>query len=295
MKPQKVLITGVNGLLGQNLVKALKGACEVSGLDLMEKPVIPDGLTAYSRVDITKQEELRAFFSKHQPDTVINTAAVTNVDLCEKEQEKADLVNHRAVRLLLTTAGKKVRFVQLSTDYVFDGESGPYGDDDKPNPVSVYGLTKFKAEKAVMSFSKDNLVIRTMVLFGKAVNVRPDFITFLKSSLSSGKAVNVVTDQIGNITLANNLARNMGALIKEGITGVLAVSGLDILSRHEIAFKVAEHYGLDASLIRPAKTADLKQAARRPLNSGFRLERARKVPGAELIDFKEQLRRYDVE
>jgi dTDP-4-dehydrorhamnose reductase len=73
------------------------------------------------------------------------------------------------------------------------------------------------------------------------------------------------------------------------------MSGLDILSRHEIAFKVAEHYGLDASLIRPVKTADLKQAARRPLNSGFRLERAQKSPGVELIDFEEQLRRYDVE
>jgi dTDP-4-dehydrorhamnose reductase len=296
LQPRKrVLITGANGLLGQNLIKALGAEYEISGLDLQDRPFSEKGLSDYHRIDITRPGELKALFSRIHPDIIINTAAMTHVDRCETEREKAELVNHRAVRFLLEAAGKKTRFVQISTDYVFNGKSGPYTDEDPPDPIGFYGETKLLAETAVLSHSPGNLVVRTMVIFGRAVNARPDFITFLRDKLSKGKAVNIVTDQIGNITLASNLAENVGVLLRAGTSGVVSLAGLDIIGRHEIAFKVARHYGYDPSLVRPVKTADLKQAAGRPLNSGFRLDRARRIKGVELIDFQEQLRRYDRE
>lgn len=291
---KSVLITGVNGLLGQNLLAALKGGYEVSGLDVMEKPVISEGMTAYFRADITDPVGLKALFTRFQFDIIINTAAITNVDLCEKERDVADKINHQALSFLMDAA-PKAKMVQISSDYVFDGEKGPYSDSDAPNPVSFYGETKFRSEKAALARSPANLVVRTMVLFGHAKNVRPDFITFVRDSLSAGKQINIVTDQVGNITLASNLAHNIRACIEAGLSGVLALSGLDILSRHEIALCVARHYGLDGSLVRPILTSDLKQAAKRPLNSGFRLDRARTAAGVELLDFNEQLRRYDRE
>jgi dTDP-4-dehydrorhamnose reductase len=290
-----LLITGANGLLGQNLIKALGREYEISGLDLQDRPFSGKGLCAYHQADITRPSELKTFFSQYHPDFIINTAAMTHVDRCETEREKADLINHQAVRFLLEAAGEKTRFVQLSTDYVFNGRNGPYADGDPPDPIGFYGETKLLAEKAVLAHSPGNLVVRTMVLFGRAVNARPDFITFLRDSLSKGRAVNIVTDQIGNITLAGNLAENMGVLLRAGTSGVVSLSGLDIIGRHEIAFMFARHYGYDPALIRLIKTADLKQAAGRPLNSGFKLDRARQIGGVELIDFQEQLRRYDQE
>ena len=102
-----------------------------------------------------------------------------------------------------------------------------------------------------------------------------------------------MTDQIGNITLAGNLAENLVACLKAGVTGTLALAGRDLLSRFDIARRVAAFYGLDASRITPILTADLKQPAPRPLNSGFTLERAAAMPGVRLLTFEEQLKEYD--
>jgi dTDP-4-dehydrorhamnose reductase len=134
-----------------------------------------------------------------------------------------------------------------------------------------------------------------MVLFGNGKNLKPDFITWVRTSLSAGKEISVVTDQIGNITLASNLAENIGVLIKKDESGLFSLSGTDLLSRYDIAVKTAKGYNLDASGIRPIKTADLKQAAPRPLHSGFLQTRARSIAGIKLLTFQEQMKAYEDE
>jgi len=295
MAKKKVLITGVCGLLGQNLVRMLAPDYDLTGVDILPRPGFFSGLSDYKLVDITHPDEVGEAVERAKPDLVINTAAITNVDACETEKEKTDALNHRAVRTLLKTCGKSAKFVQISSDYVFDGKSGPYADDAEPNPVSFYGITKLRAEEAVQEHSADHLIVRTMVLFGTAVSVRPDFIAWVRNSLSANREISAVTDQVGNITLASNLAANIGVLLNRNISGIVSLSGSDLLSRHAIAIEVAKRYGFNAALVRSAKTEDLKQAAPRPLNSGFLLNRARTVPGVNLLTFQEQMKVYDDE
>jgi dTDP-4-dehydrorhamnose reductase len=292
MALKRILITGVCGLLGQNLLKVFGAKADVIGVDLLPRPSFLNGLSDYRVLDISDEDAVREVLSALRPDVVINTAAITNVDACEKEQEKADHINHQAVKGLLKACGKNTRFIQISTDYVFDGKNGPYSDEAKPHPVSFYGQTKYWAELAVCEHSEKNLIVRTMVIFGNGVGLKPDFITWVKSSLSAGKEISVVTDQIGNITLAGNLADNLQVLLEQEVQGVVSISGADRLSRFDIAVQAAEFFGLNAGLVRPIKTADLKQAAPRPLSSGFVHNRARLIPGIRLLTFKEQLEEY---
>jgi dTDP-4-dehydrorhamnose reductase len=292
---KRLLITGIYGLLGQNLTRALHSEYEIIGVDIVPQAIDLNGVKDYIVLDITLKDRLIDFFKTYKPDIIINTAALTNVDLCEKERKQAENVNYRAVELLLETCGPVEKFVQISTDYVFDGKHGPYNDDARPKPVSVYGQSKLSAEQAVLNQSKNNLVVRTMIIFGNGKNVRPDYVRFVKESLSNGKEINIVTDQLGNITLASNLAANIGVLIRKGVSGIVSLSGSDVLSRYDIAQAIARYYRLDASLITPIKTSDLKQAAQRPLNSGFTLNRARNIAGTELLPFKALLEKYDHE
>jgi len=296
MTKKSLLITGVYGLLGQSLVKALSNDYTIHGVDLMASAPFPQtGLVSYSQLDITNKERVTSFIHAHAPTTIINTAAITNVDLCEKERDTADRVNHQAVQFLLEASGPKTKMVQLSSDYVFDGNAGPYSDDATPNPISWYGETKLRSEKATLTASPNNLVIRTMVIVGKAKGLKPDFIHFVRSSLTDKKAIRIVTDQVGNITLASNLAQNIATALSRNESGILSLAGCERLSRFDIAHKIAERYHLDSSLISPIRTADLGQAALRPLSSGFTLGRARSMSGMKLLPFSELMEAYDHE
>lgn len=290
-----LLITGVYGLLGQNLVRAFSSTHDVVGVDLPDpSPFAVPGLSRYAKLDITDKTAVARLLADWRPSLLINCAAVTNVDLCEKERDKADAVNHQALRHLLDAA-PKARVVQMSTDYVFDGKAGPYADDAIPNPISWYGATKLRAEAALLSASPAHLAVRTMVLVGRARGLKPDFIHFVRSSLSEKKPIRIVTDQVGNITLASNLAANIRACLEAGMAGIVHLAGSDRLSRFDMALRIAERYGLDPSLITPIKTADLGQAAPRPLSSGFTHARARGVAGIRLLSLDELLEAYDHE
>ena len=247
MARSKILITGVCGLLGQNLVRAMHQDNDLIGVDILPEPAYLKGLVRYQLLDISSPDAVKNTLGELNPDVIINTAAITNVDACEKEQEKTDLINHRAVRFLLGALEKDARFVQLSSDYVFDGKNGPYIDEAKPNPVSFYGLSKLRAENAVNEHPGDHLIVRTMVIFGNGINLKPDFLTWVRTSLTAGKEITVVTDQTGNITLASNLAENIRVLLKNEIKGIVSLSGSDILSRYDIAVETARFYGLNPS------------------------------------------------
>jgi len=156
---KKILITGSNGLLGQKLVKQLVNSDEFeflatsSGTNRIEKfKNIP-----YQSLDITNQEEINAVFESYKPDIVINTEAMTNVDTCEGDRENCWDLNVNAVKYLFEASKKvKAHFIHLSTDFIFDGENGPYKEDDTPNPLSYYGESKWAAEKILINSDNKN-------------------------------------------------------------------------------------------------------------------------------------------
>jgi dTDP-4-dehydrorhamnose reductase len=286
----KALLIGCNGLLGQNLLRTRPPAWRVSGSGLKSAPALPDLLSAYRSADISKREDLERVIASEAPDWIINAAAVTDVDLCERDPALSGLINRDAVGWM---AASGIPVVQVSTDYVFDGESGPYAEDAPTRPLSVYGSTKLESEALVLSASKSSLVVRTMTLWGRGQGAKTSFVDFVRNKLTAGENVRIVTDQIGNATLAEDLALGIWKLVDAGHSGVFHVAGSERNSRFDWAVGIAGHYGLDRNLIQSCLTSDLKQAARRPLNSGLRLDKLAAATGFVPRDIAGQIRRMD--
>lgn len=283
----KILLVGCNGLLGQNLLRTRPaGPWEIHGSGMEPAAVLPQSLASYRRTDIGKRDELEAAMRAVDPDWIFNAAAITDVDLCEREPALAGLINRDAVGWM-AAFGKPL--VHVSTDYIFDGEAGPYAEDAPARPISVYGSTKLESEALVLGASPRSLVARTMTLWGQGQGMKTSFVDFVRNSLAAGKTIRIVTDQWGNPTLAEDLALALWKLVAGGRSGVYHVVGSERNSRFEWARAIAAHYGLDASLIQPCLTADLKQAARRPLNSGLRIDKLIRDTGFAPRDVAAQL------
>jgi len=241
-------------------------------------------------VNVTLRPALEAAIGEFAPDLILNAAAITDVDLCERDQGLCALVNRDAVGWMAATG---IPLVQISTDYVFDGESGPYSEDDATHPLSYYGATKLESEALTLSGSSRSLVLRTMTLWGKGHGAKTSFVEFVRNSLGAGKTIRIVTDQWGNPTLAEDLALSIWKLVQGGKSGVYHAVGSDWNSRFEWAEAIADYYGLDKSLIHPCLTADLKQLARRPLKSGLRIDKLVKATGFQPRGVADQLKRVD--
>jgi dTDP-4-dehydrorhamnose reductase len=296
---QKILITGSNGLLGQKLVYKLKEKKNVTLIATArgENRLIDKEGYTYESLDITNYENVKNVFTKYKPDVVINTAAMTNVDACETDKEGAWLMNAIAVdhqvKVLesLKDANYNPHFIHLSTDFIFDGTHGPLTEEEKPNPLSYYAETKLEAEKIVMASQLKWAIARTVLVYGIVDNMsRSNIVLWVKQNLEQGKTINVVDDQFRTPTLAEDLADGCILIAEKGAEGIFNISGKDFYSIIDLAYKVADYYKLDKSLIKPSKSADIKQPARRPPKTGFIIDKARKVLGYEPHSFEEGIR-----
>jgi dTDP-4-dehydrorhamnose reductase len=277
----KILITGSNGLLGQKLVYRLAGqpGFEITATSKgINRLALKDGYR-YLSLDITSRDEVQKVVSEVRPDCIINTAAMTNVDACENDKTGCQALNIDAVQYL-TDACKPFssHFIHLSTDFVFDGENGPYREDDIPNPLSFYAWSKLESEKIVMNSGLDCAVLRTIIIYGVVDDVqRSNLVLWTKSSLEKQQAINVITDQFRSPTLAEDLSEACVLAAQKRATGIFHVCGPeeDLDSIINIAGKVADFFGLDKSYIKPVTSAELNQSAKRPLRTGFILDKAR--------------------
>lgn len=287
----KALIIGCNGLLGQNLLRTRPSSeWELLGSGLEPEAGLPQLLSGYRSVDISKRAELDAALKAFAPDWIFNAAAITDVDLCERQPALAGLINRDTVGWM---AASGIPVVHVSSDYVFDGEAGPYLEDAPTKPLSVYGSTKLESEALVLSKSDRSIVARTMTLWGRGKGAKTSFVDFVSNNLREGKTVRIVTDQFGNPTLAEDLALGLWKLVTGGHGGVYHVAGSEWNSRFQWAEAIADHYGLDRSLIEPCLTSDLKQAAMRPLKSGLRTDKLTSATGFTPRDVAGQIRRMD--
>lgn len=283
-------VTGANGLLGQKLGLAAAGRHRVTGLDLHEAAAAPETLSDYIRCDITDPVQVDRALGSKLFDGVIHTAAFTDVDGCETRRGEARALNVGGAENVARACGRTgSRLVHVSTDYVFDGTSGPYSEADRPNPISQYGVTKLESERAVFRLAPGAAVARTMVLYGHARSVRPNFVTWLVASLRAGKPVRIVTDQFGHPTLADDLADAILVLFERGASGVYHAAGAEWLDRHAFALAVAAVFGLDSGLITPTTSDAFVQSAPRPLRSGLKTDKLFREFGVRLSSAAEGL------
>jgi dTDP-4-dehydrorhamnose reductase len=195
---------------------------------------------------------------------------MTNVDACEKERELAWKVNVGGVENIIEAAKRiDATVLHVSTDYVFDGKAGPYTEEDRPEPLSYYGRSKLASENQLRVSGVKFVIARTMVLYGYASGIRSNFALWLIQNLEKNTPVHVVNDQMGNPTLADDLAHALVSGIELDRTGIYHIAGREIVSRYDFALKLAKIFGFDQDLITPIKTSQLKQPATRPLNSGL--------------------------
>ncbi|MCK5077908.1 MAG: dTDP-4-dehydrorhamnose reductase [Calditrichia bacterium] len=273
----RVLVTGVNGLLGQKVLKELFTDNELLVCDIQENIFNQEFSANYHKIDITNYDIVKKTLQEFNPDFVVNCAAYTNVDGCETEKELSWSVNVKAVENLAYFSRKfDFHLIHISTDYLFNGEKGLYKEDDKPEPLSFYGKEKLAAEKAVIQHAGKYTILRTNVLFGASYGGGLNFITWLIKQLKSGNKVNIVDDQYNNAALAEDLAWSINAVIKNKKEGIFNIAGKEYLNRFEMAKEVAKILNVPVDRINPIKTEQLKQAAQRPLKGGLNIKYAEK-------------------
>jgi len=300
----KILITGSNGLLGQKLVYLLRDKVEVQLIATSrgENRIRERTGYEYYSIDITEKEQVEKAIGKFQPDVIINTAAMTNVDECEIKKEECRKQNVTAVQNLVDCISQhqtknekqKTHLIQLSTDFIFDGENGPYKEDDKPNPLSYYALSKYEAEKIIQSSKIKWAIARTIIVYGVSDFMsRSNIVLWAKSALEKGQPLNIVNDQWRMPTLAEDLAEGCWLIAQKGATGIYNLSGKDFMSIIELVNRVADFYGYDKSIISPVSSSTLNQTAKRPPKTGFILDKSIRELGYAPHSFEEGLKIVD--
>ncbi len=287
----RILVTGANGLLGQKLVELISTKNDYLIATAKSKLVIDLPRGEYHSLDITNRNEVESVLQTSKPDVIINTAAMTQVDQCETEQEKCWLNNVTAVEnLVRASEQKKTRFIQVSTDFIFDGTYGPLDETAKPNPISYYGESKLAAEEAVQKSKADWAILRTVLVYGVTKDMsRSNIVLWVKKSLEEGKTINVVNDQWRTPTLAEDLAQGCYLAATKKAKGIYNVSGDEMMTPYDIAIKTADFFGLDKSLIKQTDSTQFKQTAARPPKTGFIIDRAKRELGYQPHGFIEGL------
>ena len=291
---KKVLLTGSNGLLGQKILHKLitNAKFELIATSQGKNRVSVTEGYVYESLDITSKKEVEAIFNKYQPDVVINTAAMTNVDACEDDKDQCWEVNVKAVELLLNeTKRHNSHLIHLSTDFVFDGENGPYKETDKPNPLSYYAKSKLASEELLLASDyKNTAIARTIIVYGVGENLsRGNIVVWAKGAMEQQQPLTIIDDQFRSPTLAEDLADGCILIAEKKATGIYHLSGKDIMSILELVYRVADYYGLDKGCITPIKTATLNQKAKRPPKTGFILDKAINDLGYSPHSFEEGL------
>lgn len=274
----RILITGSNGLLGQKVVdlclsKGLPFLATSSGENRYSKCPV----SQYQTLDITDEANIKAVFDQYLPTHIIHTAAMTNVDACEAQPEACDLVNRQAVYMLAKASlAIGAHFQLLSTDFVFDGEAGPYKETDQPNPLSVYARSKYEAEHLLQEVDGLNYsIVRTIIVYGQGEQLsRSNLILWAKEALQEGKPLNIVDDQFRAPTWADDLAWACVRICEMDQTGIFHISGPETISIYDIVLRVAAYYQLPTDQITRLKSNTLNQAAKRPPRTGFILDKA---------------------
>ncbi|MCR9249240.1 MAG: NAD(P)-dependent oxidoreductase [bacterium] len=288
----KVLITGSNGLLGQKLIDLMAPMQDVTLIATSNGnnryPVGKNEFDYYP-MDITSPVEIKSVFSRTNPDFVINTAAMTNVDQCESEKENCWKLNVEAVSHLVEACRESNSFfLHLSTDFIFDGENGPYSEEDIAKPVSYYGESKLAAENLITESDISWAIARTVLVYGIAHDMsRSNIILWVKNSLENKKEIKVVNDQWRTPTLAEDLAMGCYLILKKRATGIYNISGKDFLNPYEMAVKTANFFKLDMSTMTEVDGSIFSQPAKRPPKTGFILDKANRELGYNPRSFDE--------
>ena len=288
----KILVTGANGLLGYKLIQLLSSKAEITTIATGRKKIngLPTHVQFYE-LDVTDHDQTLDVLNKTKPDGVIHTAAMTQVDQCETEQELCWKANVTGVENVIEACERNnVHLVHVSTDFIFDGSHGPLDETALPKPVNFYGESKLAGELAVQKSKITWAILRTVLVYGITPDLsRSNIVLWVKKSLENGKTINVVNDQWRTPTLAEDLAMGCYLAASKKVSGIYHISGEEMMTPFDIANQTAEFFKLDKSLIKPADSSTFKQPAMRPPKTGFIITKAKQELGYQPHTFQQGL------
>lgn len=287
----KILITGANGLFGQNAVKQFadaghnviatsRGVCRLSAQDPSWN---------YVTMDITDRKEVIHQVGIIQPDVIIHAAANAQPDSCEMDKAACYDTNVNATRYFTEAAATiNAKLVFISTDFVFSGEDGPYRETDVPAPVNYYGETKWEAEQIVQQSGVNQAIVRTVLVYGNILTgTRSNIVTWVKDNLEKEKPIKVVSDQVRTPTFVEDLVTGVRLVVEKNAAGIYHISGREVLTPYDMAVQVADYFGLNKALMEKVNASVFTQPARRPLKTGFIIEKAERELGYQPISFRQ--------
>ncbi|MCI0569150.1 MAG: SDR family oxidoreductase [Myxococcaceae bacterium] len=288
----RLVVTGANGLVGSRLcAQATAAGHTVVGLG--RGPKRTEGPHAYVSCDLTRAAEVEQAIAAAKPDVVLHPASMTNVDGCEKDPSGAWAGNVDAtVHVAKATQAAGAHLVHVSTDYVFDGDAGPYAEDALVNPRGVYALTKAVAEQAARTFAPGCAIARTAIVYGWPAAANLNFGAWLVTTLSAGQQVKLFEDQVVSPSLADNVAAMLLELGERRLGGVWHTAGAEVIDRVSFGRRLAGVFGFDERLIIPTRMAELKLPSPRPLRSGLITGKVQAQLSARPLTIDEQLQSF---
>lgn len=277
---KRLLITGGKGQLATAFESIYKSKFKILSLDK-------------NKLDITNELDIKLILDDFKPDIILNCAAYTNVDGAENNFNKANEINSVAIKNILSKFSGL--FIYISTDYIFDGENGPYKEKDLPNPINKYGLSKLNGEKTAIKMTKNLIIVRANVIFD--LDSKASFLNWVITSLIKNKKISIVNDQLGNPICSFDLAKVIFQLIHSGKRGIFNAGSDKIISRYKFAKMIATQWYLDSNLIKPISTNILYEKnenyiAPRPLKSGLIIKN--ELPKISLEKSLQNLKKLDL-
>jgi len=278
------LVIGASGLVGGQLLLELEAAGQ---------PVIgtffSHSLPGLSYLDIQDSEAIQTLLHSTRPAVIYLPAALANVDYVEEHSCESYQTNVVGVYNVLRAANQvNARLVYFSSDYIFDGNEGPYEEEHPANPICNYGRQKLLAEHAIGLYSPGCLIIRTTVVYGWE-RQQKNFVYRTLHSLQSRQTLAAPIDQVGSPTYAPTLAKAAVWLAQHGEQGVFHVVGNELANRYEFTLAIAQTFNQDSSLIKPVMTEALNQKASRPLKAGMKTDKVRAILPFDLVGYHQGL------
>lgn len=279
----KILIIGANGFTGRRILHnlSLKESYELTGCSL-HGDIAPGGNYRFVQADINNHAAIAQLMDEVRPEVVINGSALSVPDYCELHHEEAYAANVLAVENIARCCEQQgSRFIHLSTDFVFDGKTNTlYTEEDIPAPVNYYGLSKYQGEQAVAANCSSYANVRVVVVYGKALpGQHGNILQLVKNRLQAGQEIRVVSDQYRTPTWVNDIADGVEKLMPVSLNGTYHICGGECLSIAEIAYRVADYFKLDRSLILPVSTEEMNEATPRPRFSALSIDKAKRELG----------------
>ena len=269
----KFLVTGSAGLIGRQVVKDLSETHEVFSCYNKSKPEHGNII----KMDLLNHEMISNVMSEKKPDVVIHLGAMTAVDLCETDQDSAFKINSQATEILAKESSKMNTFiVYVSTDYVFDGNTGMYEENDATNPLGFYGKSKLLGEKSIQNFSSDWCIARTSTPFGLHPT-KKSFPMWIIENLQKQNQIDVLSDQFTSPTYVPNLSKMLIEISERHLDGIFHVAGATKISRYDVARMISNKLNFDEKLLRDVSINELKWEAQRPKDSSLNISKAHSI------------------